>query len=93
MSRIAVAPLLTDLFVGEGDFLLAVAVFAFAGVTDVLDKFIARKIPRLASSLGSFLDPLADKVIVTALYLRLIYIIPPAFMSLVISFFLVYAGL
>ena len=62
-----------------------------------MDGLIARKVPGQASSLGSFLDPLADKVLVTALYLSLTYvgIIPPALTSLVVSrdVLLVYAGL
>lgn len=97
VSRIAAAPLLAHLIIDKGDFPLAVAVFFFAGLTDVLDGFIARKVPGQASSLGSFLDPLADKVLVTALYLSLTYvgIIPPALTSLVVSrdVLLVYAGL
>ena len=62
-----------------------------------LDGYIARRFPGQASSLGSFLDPLADKVLVTALYLSLTYvgIIPAALTSLVVSrdVLLVYAGL
>ena len=62
-----------------------------------MDGYIARRFPGQASSLGSFLDPLADKVLVTALYLSLTYvgIIPAALTSLVVSrdVLLVYAGL
>ena len=36
VSRIAAAPLLAHLIVDEGDFPLAVALFAYAGVTDVV---------------------------------------------------------
>ena len=40
VSRIAAAPLLAHLIVDKGDFPLAVAVFAYAGVTDVVRKIL-----------------------------------------------------
>ena len=39
--------------------------FALAGITDTLDGYFARKLG-LTSRLGSFLDPVADKLIVAA---------------------------
>ena len=41
----------------------ACAGFAFAGITDTLDGYFARKMG-LTSRLGAFLDPVADKLIV-----------------------------
>ena len=38
VSRIAAAPLLAHLIIDKGDFPLAVAVFAYAGLTDVVTK-------------------------------------------------------
>ena len=53
--------------------------------------------PGQASKLGSFLDPLADKVLVISMFLSLTYVnlIPMALASLVISrdVLLIYAGL
>jgi CDP-diacylglycerol--glycerol-3-phosphate 3-phosphatidyltransferase len=47
----------------------AAAIFIFAGVTDWLDGFLARRLEQ-ASPFGAFLDPVADKLIVaTALVL------------------------
>ncbi len=43
----------------------ACAGFAFAGITDTLDGYFARKL-QLTSRLGAFLDPVADKLIVAA---------------------------
>ncbi len=43
----------------------ACAAFAFAGITDTLDGYYARKLG-LTSRLGAFLDPVADKLIVAA---------------------------
>ncbi|XP_046678498.1 cardiolipin synthase (CMP-forming) isoform X1 [Homalodisca vitripennis] len=42
-------------------------------VTDFLDGWIARTFPNQASRVGSFLDPLADKVLITTLFLTLTY--------------------
>ncbi len=43
----------------------ACAAFAFAGITDTLDGYYARKLGQ-TSRLGTFLDPVADKLIVAA---------------------------
>ncbi|MCI0658643.1 MAG: CDP-alcohol phosphatidyltransferase family protein, partial [Acidobacteria bacterium] len=40
-------------------------VFAAAGISDALDGFVARRFGQ-GSSLGAFLDPLADKLLMTA---------------------------
>ncbi len=48
----------------------ATAVFVLAGVTDALDGLIARKL-RQKTALGSFLDPMADKLLMTAAFVTL----------------------
>ena len=62
-----------------------------------MDGWIARKVPGQASKLGSFLDPLADKILVTTMYLSLTTasLIPAPLTALIISrdVLLVYAGL
>ena len=63
MYRIAAAPYIAHLIV-NGNFPLACGVFAYAGATDLLDGYIARNFKNQASSLGSFLDPLSDKILV-----------------------------
>ncbi|XP_023332129.1 uncharacterized protein LOC111704208 [Eurytemora carolleeae] len=94
VSRIVTAPVLSSLIV-QGNFEAACALFMLAGFTDLLDGWIARNFKGQASSLGSFLDPLADKILVCTLYLTLTYvnIIPPSLTGLIVSrdLFLVYA--
>ncbi|MBQ3377502.1 MAG: CDP-diacylglycerol--glycerol-3-phosphate 3-phosphatidyltransferase [Synergistaceae bacterium] len=50
---------------------LAGAVFIVAAITDSLDGYIARK-HRLVTTLGKFIDPLADKVLVIAAMIALV---------------------
>jgi len=48
----------------------ATLVFLLAGVTDGLDGLIARKLKQ-KTVLGSFLDPMADKILITAAFVTL----------------------
>jgi len=96
VSRIVAAPVLANSII-NGDFLFASGLFAYAGATDFLDGYIARNFKNQASSLGSFLDPLSDKILVCTVFLSLTYanLIPASLTGLIVSrdLFLVYAGL
>jgi cardiolipin synthase len=48
----------------------ATVLFLLAGVTDGLDGLIARKLKQ-KTVLGSFLDPMADKILITAAFVTL----------------------
>ena len=50
---------------------LALAIYTYAGVTDFLDGYLAREWGQ-QSSLGRFLDPIADKLLVAAILLMLV---------------------
>ena len=49
---------------------IAILVFILAGITDGLDGLIARKLQQ-KTVLGSFLDPMADKLLLTAAFVTL----------------------
>lgn len=53
--------------------LIALAVFLLACVTDALDGWIARRTGQ-KTRLGSLIDPLADKILLTSAYLALAWI-------------------
>ncbi|XP_075960299.1 cardiolipin synthase (CMP-forming) [Anarhichas minor] len=86
VSRILLAPFLGHLIIQQ-HFHLSLALFTLAGATDVLDGYIARTWPTQKSALGSALDPLADKILISFLYVSLTYaeLIPALLTALVIS--------
>jgi cardiolipin synthase len=59
--RVVLAPVFLLLYV-EGDRLRALAAFAAAAATDVLDGLVARALHQ-RTRLGAFLDPIADKLL------------------------------
>jgi cardiolipin synthase (CMP-forming) len=62
----------------------ALAVFAFSGVTDGLDGFIARK-SNQRTVLGAYLDPMADKLLLIAGFVTLSFLkIIPLWMTIVL---------
>ena len=65
---------------------LAVLVFALAAFTDLLDGWVARR-HGLQSRLGAFLDPLADKLLLTASFVMLtvLKVVPFWFTVVVLS--------
>ncbi|GAV00664.1 hypothetical protein RvY_11482-2 [Ramazzottius varieornatus] len=75
--RIGLTPYIGYLILHQ-DFRLACGVAFFAGLTDLADGYIARKFPSQRSNAGSFLDPLADKLLVTTVVITLtmVHLIP-----------------
>jgi len=67
--RIVLVPLLV-IFLINKSFLKALVLFTCLGLTDALDGFLARFLSR-QTTLGSYLDPIADKILVTSCFLAL----------------------
>ena len=67
LSRILVIPVVIATFYVSGDYArwFACALFSAAGVTDWLDGHMARRWEQ-QSEIGRFLDPIADKLLVSA---------------------------
>src|SRR3982750_1834326 len=51
--------------------LLGAAIFGVAALTDVLDGYLARRRKQI-TTLGQLMDPLADKLLITAAFLSLV---------------------
>src|SRR3954451_10016052 len=71
--RILLVPVLVAALLQEagGGDALAAAVFALASVTDALDGWIARR-RKSVSTFGKLMDPLADKLLITAALVSLV---------------------
>jgi len=93
LSRIILIPILIGVYytpdgwlTRETQNIVGTSVFIFAGITDWLDGYLARKLNQM-SAFGAFLDPVADKLIVVAALVVLLHLEPPrvhAFVALII---------
>ncbi len=61
--------------------LFACLIFTLAAVTDILDGYLARKLNQ-TSSLGAFLDPVADKLMVAVALVLLVQQNPTVYLAL-----------
>ncbi|MEQ9491762.1 MAG: CDP-diacylglycerol--glycerol-3-phosphate 3-phosphatidyltransferase [Alphaproteobacteria bacterium] len=73
LSRILVIPAIVTLLFWHDPLArwTAFGLFAFAGITDFFDGYVARQMNQI-SLLGRFLDPIADKLLVSAIILMLV---------------------
>ena len=75
LSRVAVVPVLVALLYAPSRMtcLAAMLLFIAACLTDLLDGVVARKY-NLVSTFGKFLDPLADKILISSVLVMLAYL-------------------
>jgi len=71
LLRICVAPFLIAAIL-ENHYALSFALFVAAGLSDALDGLLARMLKQ-NSVLGHYLDPVADKLLLSTLFLILLY--------------------
>jgi len=81
--RLAAAPALAFLLVTGAD-RLALGVFAFAGLSDAADGFLAKRFG-FASRFGRYLDPAADKLLMLAAFVTLTVLkVAPSWLTLLV---------
>ena len=71
MMRMAMVPFFV-LAVADQDFSLALWIFVIAGLTDAFDGYLARRMD-MQSLIGAYLDPIADKMLITVAYIALTF--------------------
>jgi cardiolipin synthase len=69
LARILAVPVLVWAII-SGQMKLAFALFLIAGISDAVDGFLAKRFG-MATQLGAYLDPLADKVLIVSIYVAL----------------------
>ncbi len=76
LLRLALTPFFV-LAIVSGDHALALGIFIAAGISDALDGLVARLLG-MRSLLGTYLDPIADKVLLVTAYVALTLPVPKA---------------
>jgi cardiolipin synthase (CMP-forming) len=69
LARILSVPIMVWA-IASGEMLFAFVLFAVAGISDAVDGFLAKRFG-MASELGAYLDPLADKTLLVSIYVTL----------------------
>ena len=84
LTRIFLVPLLVAVLLARDKMILAAFIFLAASLTDLLDGYFARKRGQV-TTLGMLLDPIADKLLISAAFISLVELqIVPAWMVVII---------
>jgi cardiolipin synthase len=69
LARILLVPVMVWA-IAAGEMQVAFALFLLAGLSDLVDGFLAKRF-NMATELGAYLDPLADKALIVSIYVTL----------------------
>ncbi len=69
LARILSVPIMVWA-ISSGEMLFAFALFVLAGLSDAVDGYLAKRLD-MASELGAYLDPIADKALIVSIYVTL----------------------
>ena len=69
LARLVLAPFVV-LAILHGQYSRAIILFFLAGITDVIDGFLARRFGE-GTRAGAYFDPIADKILLSAIYIAL----------------------
>jgi cardiolipin synthase len=85
LGRILLVPVVVWA-IASNQMLIAFLLFMGAGISDAIDGFLAKRFG-MASELGAYLDPLADKVLIVSIYISLgiLDVLPRWLVILVVS--------
>lgn len=85
IGRLILVPLVILMIVNQR-WQAAFAIFVIAGISDAIDGFLAKRFG-MASELGGYLDPIADKALIVSIYITLAMVgaIPTWLVILVVS--------
>ena len=83
LLRIILVPVIV-IFLIEGSYAKVLIIFVIAGLTDALDGALARLLNK-QTKLGSFLDPLADKILLSTSFIALaIFSLIPSWLAVIV---------
>ena len=83
LLRIILVPVIV-IFLIQGSYAKVLIVFVIAGLTDALDGAVARLLNK-QTKLGSFLDPLADKILLSTSFISLaIFGLIPSWLAVIV---------
>jgi len=69
LGRILLVPIVVWA-ITSGEMWIAFVLFVAAGISDAVDGFLAKRF-HMATELGAYLDPLADKALIVSIYISL----------------------
>ena len=85
LARLILTPFVA-LAILNGNYGRAIVLFFLAGISDVIDGFLARRLGE-STLAGAYFDPVADKILLSAIYITLgvVYAIPWWMVALVFA--------